>query len=219
MSEIKPGLSPEASLEDAERLFKKLTNMALQQSVWTPWQRLGASWQDRTRGVAYEREVATTYSSVIYPKYNDPAWAGPTYILETGQGTINRKLTIDDRELAPFKRKWRRQPPPVTYTHRLDVTVSNERAHVPEFDPPRELTEAEIEALAPYGGGGHVIAFDRQNVPEARYRVEQTSDELKVLEYRRSGSFSRDFVAVDTVAGLVAVNGLLYDELGSPEVK
>lgn len=215
MSELlQPDPNPESSLKDAVRLFKQLTDLALQRTVWTPWHRFAPTWQNRTRSSIYEREVATTYSSIVHPKYNDPAWAGPAYSLEEAQGTVSRKLIIGHRELAPFKWRWRKQPPNQTSKHEFDIVTSNEQAQIPEFDPPRELTEAEMEALAPYSGGKHSVIFDQQNIPEIRYRVEQTADDIRVSEHRSVGSFVRDFVAIDTVSGLTAANGLLYKELG-----
>lgn len=219
MSEsLQPGLSPESSLEDAVRLFKHLTDTALRHTIWTPWRRCGSA-QDRTRSATYEREVPTTYSSIAQPKYNDPAWAGPTYALAKIQGIVSRTLTVDHREVVPSRWRWQKQPPNQTSKHQFDIVTRNEQTQIPEFDPPRELTEAEMDALAPYGGGKHRVIFDQQNIPEIRYRVEQTTDDIRILEHRLVGSFVRDFAAIDTIAGLVAANGLLHKELGMSEAE
>jgi hypothetical protein len=214
MSELQTGSNPESSLEEASRLFCKLANVALQQSVWTPWQRCrdrGRSRRDRN--ATHAREVSVGYSSIIRPRHHDPSWAGPIYTLEEELGKVSRILTVSQHELAPRKRNWLRSIPPIADSTKLHITFTNKETKVPEFKPPSELAGAESAALEPYGGGVHQVVFDHRALPEAQYTVERTGESLQVQEYGQRGSFTQDFATVEALQGLVAVNRLLREEV------
>lgn len=219
MPEYQPGLSPESSLEDASRLFGTLTDMVLRSSTWTPWHRYGERRRcQRVRDVGICREVPTTYSSIIRPRHNDPKWSGPVYTLEAAEGQVTRKLVIRQVEQAPFECNWLRRvllPPDMTS---YDIEVTNKEAVIPEFTPPRSLTDIEAESLVPYGGGSHQVIFNDQKLRETRFKVQRMPSAMKkVQEFRQVGSFTQVFTDIDTLPGLIAVNQVLHKEI-YPEI-
>lgn len=117
------------------------------------------------------------------PKFDDPAWRGPSFVVDEKPGDIERVLRVEERELVRRRNRFRKRSEDAAIGREVRLSLRNS-LQIPEFPEDVLLTNEQQTELAPYGGGARQISYDRQDAPpEAAYRVVQSVRGVDVFEY------------------------------------